>query len=69
VSGTSPSLQLFLEVLGADGNAYPLWQPAAITAAGLTEAVVSIGAAGAVRLRWALSGTSPSFTFSASLEG
>ena len=69
VSGTAPSAQFALDVLGADGNAYTLWTSAAVTAAGEVAAVVNIGAAGAVRLRWAITGTTPSFTFSASLEG
>jgi hypothetical protein len=75
VSGTSPSLTLLLERLGADGVWYPVWSPSAITAVGalstsvgpacLTNAVV----VPTMRLRWVLGGTSPSFTFSASIHG
>lgn len=75
VSGTSPSLQIYVEVLGSDGVWYEVWKPSAITAAGQ-----SIGAIGpgfgldAVfpaqsRLRFEATGTSPSFTLSASVNG
>lgn len=74
-SGTSPTLTLFLDRLGADGNWYPIWSPTAVTAAGVVSTSVGPGCATAevptnnIRLRWVLGGTSPSFTFSASIIG
>ena len=74
-SGTSPSLTLILERLAADGNWYQIWSPTAITAAGTASTSVGPGCATAqvftqtIRLRWVISGTSPSFTFSASIVG
>lgn len=74
-SGTSPTLTLFLDRLGADGVWYPIWSPTAVTAAGTLSTSVGPGCATAevptnnIRLRWVLGGTSPSFTFSASILG
>jgi hypothetical protein len=74
-SGTSPSLTLILERLAADGNWYEIWSPTAITAAGAASTSIGPGCATAqvytqtIRLRWLISGTSPSFTFSASIVG
>jgi hypothetical protein len=75
VAGTSPSLSLFFEVLGADGVWYAVWKPTAVTAAGQTVTTIGPAAAtGAVfsaegRLRLALSGTTPKFTLSADVHG
>lgn len=77
VSGTSPTLQLFLDRLMADGATYsPLWQSSIITTAQQMPPV-SIGPGCSVahsiglfvRLRWVIAGTSPSFTFIASIIG
>lgn len=74
-SGTSPSLQPYLEVLGADGVWYQVWKPTAITATGQTFATFGPGESnGAVftataRLRLEATGTTPSFTLSASING
>ncbi len=74
-SGTSPTLALFVDRLGADGNWYPIWSPTALTAAGQLSTSIGPGCAVAevptnnIRLRWVLGGTSPSFTFSASIIG
>lgn len=75
VSGTSASLQPYLEVLGADNVWYTVWKPSAITAAGQSVAVVGPDAANSAvfaanaRLRLEVSGTTPSFTLSASVNG
>lgn len=71
VSGTSPSLALSLE-WSNDGTTWATGDPAdtltALTAAG--RRVKSFAARGAyVRLAWAITGTTPSFTFSASAYG
>ena len=73
VSGTTPTLDLYLEHLGADGVWYTTWHPTQITAVGTASTSVGPGAATpavltqTVRLRWAVGGTTPSFTFSASI--
>ena len=72
-SGTSPTLQLVLERQGADGIWYAVWSPTSITAVGTASTSVGPGCAtaasltGAIRLRWVVGGTTPSFTFSASI--
>jgi hypothetical protein len=69
----SVSLTLFVEGKAADGNWYPLWSSSAIVAAGETSTSIGPGTAtevvltGTIRFRWALTGTSA--TFSASIEG
>lgn len=74
-SGTSPSIAFFLERQGADANWYAVWSPTALTAAGTISTSIGPGCSTAeiltntVRLRWEISGTSPSFTFSASIWG
>lgn len=71
-SGTNPTIQYFWERKGADGNYYPLWQTAVLTAAtntlspnigpGMAYNVV-LGTIG--RLRWVVGGTAtPTFTHS-----
>ncbi len=75
VSGTSPTLQPYLEVLGSDGVWYEVWKPSALTATGQTFATLGEGQSnGAVfaaqaRLRFEVTGTSPSFTLSADVHG
>ena len=75
VSGTTPSMLLYVERQGADGNWYPIWTSSAITAIGLTSTSIGSGLAtpaalgSTIRLRWAITGTTPSFTFSASIVG
>lgn len=75
VAGTTPTLAFALDNLGADGVWYTLWTSAAVTAVGQTVAHLGVGAAtnvafgATVRLRWTISGTTPSFTFSASIIG
>ncbi|GAC1368585.1 MAG: hypothetical protein NVSMB30_05340 [Hymenobacter sp.] len=75
VAGTSPALNLFVDRLGADAIWYPVWSSATIAAVGVTStsigAGLSVAAAltTAARLRWTITGTTPSFTFSASIVG
>lgn len=75
LSGTTPSLQAYLEVLGSDGVWYQVWKPSAITAVGQTVTTLGPNAAtGAVwsnqaRLRLELTGTTPSVTLSADVHG
>lgn len=76
VSGTTPSMTAFVEGLDeASGVWYPVLQSAPITSTGFTLlsiyhgiAVVANQSASAVlpatfRVRWAITGTTPSFTF------
>lgn len=74
-SGTTPTCTFFVEYLGADGNWYVVWKSSQITAAAVISASVGPGAKtptasppdATLRLRWAIGGTTPSFTFSASI--
>jgi hypothetical protein len=76
VSGTTPSITFFVDRIGADGNWYQL-APAAFpaqTAVGTLSVSLGPGDTGAamtqqIRFRWVVSGTGPSFTFSASIIG
>jgi hypothetical protein len=69
VSGTSPSLQFYVETYDPVNNLWfqlpgTMGQPAAITSAGST--VIQLNNFGrTVRLRWTVSGTGASFTLSA----
>ena len=75
VAGTSPSMQLYFEILGADGVWYAVWKPTAVTAAGQQITTLGPGCATAAvlgvqaRLRAVISGTTPSFTLSADVHG
>lgn len=75
-AGTSPGIQLILELKGPDGIYYPIYTGTSITATG-AQAPVFIGpglptnvilATDLCRLRWVIAGTSsPSVTASVSL--
>lgn len=74
ITGTgTPTITFFLERQGADGNWYPIWSPTAITTTGITSTSVGPGCATDavvtenIRLRWTVSGTTPSFTTSISI--
>ena len=75
VSGTSPTLQVFVDRKGADGVYYPIWQCVTITAATMVSTTIGAGMSIAqgfgslVRLRWIIGGTSASVTFSGSIIG
>jgi hypothetical protein len=75
-TGTSPTLQFFLDRKGADGVSYNVWSSSPITVAAI-QVSASIGAGlaspqsfGSLGIfRWVLGGTSPNFTFSYSIIG
>lgn len=75
VTGTSPSCAFVLERKGADGVYYAIASPAAVTAP--RQVSLSVGTllstpaalGSVVRLRWVITGTTPSFTFTASAIG
>ena len=80
VAGTTPNMALFLERQGTDGVWYPIWSPTAITAATTLSVTVSANTPAGTsnvqhsfgdtaRLRWAITGTNPSFTWSGSIKG
>lgn len=76
VSGTSPTIQFFVDRKGADGSYYPIWQQSSASTA-IGQVSTSIGAGcssnqafgSTIRLRWTIGGTSPSWTFSYSIIG
>jgi len=76
-SGTSPTVQFFIERKSADGNYTNIWQSAVISASS-AQVFQSIGPKCSTkeslgltcRLRWAIGGSSsPTKTFSASIQG
>lgn len=75
VSGTTPSATFVVERQGADGVWYVVATSPAITAAGTWTTSIGPGCSVAheltdsIRLRWTITGTTPSFTFSASITG
>lgn len=75
VSGTTPSMTLYVDRQGADGVWYTIYTSAAQTAVGTVSTSIGVGAAtnsafgDVARLRWAITGTTPSFTFTASIKG
>lgn len=76
VAGTNtPSMTLYVDRLGADGVWYPIYTSSAVTAAAVVSTSLGRGAAtnatfgATARLRWVITGTTPSFTFSASIVG
>lgn len=74
-SGTTPTLDVFVEGLDANGVWFTLWHPTQIT--GAIATAQSIGPGGqtpllvpdTIRVRWVIGGTTPSFTFSISVIG
>jgi hypothetical protein len=75
VSGTTPSIQFFVDRKDANSIYTNLWSSSAITATSSISSTIgafatnkqALGAI--VRLRWTITGTSPSFTFSISVIG
>ena len=75
VSGTSPTIQFFIDRKDANGFYYNIWSSNTVSAS--TPISTTIGAFAAinqalgstVKLRWTITGTSPNFTFSASVIG
>ena len=75
VTGTTPSCTFTFDRQGADGNWYTVYTSSAQTATGNISTDIGPGCAvnhvltGVGRLTWTISGTTPSFTFSASVVG
>jgi hypothetical protein len=75
VSGTSPTIQFFIDRKDVNGVYYQLWSsnvvstavPISTTIGAFATINQALGAN--VRLRWTITGTTPSFTFSASITG
>jgi hypothetical protein len=75
VSGTSPTLQFFVDRVDANNIPNPIWQSSLFT--GVTQERTSIGpgltypeSLGAnIKVRWVVGGSSPSFTLSSSFVG
>lgn len=74
-SGTSPTLNFYVDRLGLDGNWYTIFSSAQLTAIGTVSASIGSGLStnqsfgSDIRIRWAIGGTTPSFTFTISLIG
>lgn len=75
VSGTSPTIQFFVDRKDVNGIYYQLWSSNVVSAASPISTTIGAFAAinqalgTTVRLRWTITGTTPSFTFSASITG
>lgn len=75
VAGVGPSMTLFIERQGADSVWYPIYTSPAVTAARTVSTSVGQGMtvaqslASNIRVRYDITGTNASFTFSASLVG
>jgi hypothetical protein len=75
VSGTSPTIQFFVDRKDANGIYYNLWTDSSVNATGQRSvtigpfATITQSLGSTVKLRWTIAGTSPSFTFSASVIG
>lgn len=76
VSGSSPVIQFFIDRKDALGNYYTIWssasginsaQAVSRTIGAFAETAQALGST--VRLRWTIGGSTPSFTFSASIIG
>lgn len=74
VAGTSPSLQVFLDVADVSGTWYQVLAVTAQTAAGVQSAVgnplsATPIATGLYRLRWTITGTNPVFNVAVTAFG
>jgi hypothetical protein len=70
VSGTSPSLDVYIEGKNQVSGKYKtLFSQTGITAVWTWWFTITTLAFKYIRVRWVISGTSPSFTFSVGLEG
>lgn len=68
VTGTTPVLNIYVDSLGVDGVWYNIWSGSQISSDGSQVAqLTNFGQT--IRLRWVIGGTTPSFTFSASIIG
>lgn len=74
-SGTTPTLNIYVDRKGVDGNYYNVWAAGQVSGSGTISTTIGAGAATdqdfgeTARLRWVVGGTTPSFTFSASITG
>lgn len=75
VTGTTPTYQLMVDRLGADGIYYNIYTGTSITAVGVVSINVGVGAStnvsfgSTIRFREIIGGTTPSFTRSMSIIG
>lgn len=76
VSGSSPVIQFFIDRKGVDGNYYNIWSSSSgINSTGVVSRTIGAFAeteqalGSTVKLRWTIGGSTPSFTFSASIIG
>lgn len=75
VSGTTPTIQFFVDRKGNDGIYYVIYTGSSINTVQAVSTSLGAGMAQSVsfgttaRLRWVIGGTTPSFTFSASIIG
>lgn len=75
LTGTTPTFQVFVDRLGADGVYYVIYTGASLNTPGTVTASLGVGASTnvsfgyAVRVRIAIAGTTPAATFTASLIG
>lgn len=75
ISGTTPTLNAYLDRLGSDGEWYTIWSGAQITAVGTQSTSIGAGLAdnasfgSTCRFRYVIGGTTPSVTFSVSIQG
>jgi hypothetical protein len=75
VSGTSPTIQFFVDRKDVNGIYYQLWSSSVVSAASPISttigafATINQALGATVRLRWTITGTTPNFTFSASITG
>lgn len=74
VAGTTPTLQATINGKGPDNVYYPLYVSASITATGKTQAYIgptlpiNIELTPVIQVVFVIGGTTPSFTFSATIE-
>jgi hypothetical protein len=75
VTGTTPTYQIFIDRLGADGIYYNIYTGTSIVAVGVVSITVGVGAStnvgfgNVIRVREVVGGGTPSFTRSASIIG
>lgn len=75
ISGTTPTIQFFVDRKGNDGIYYVIYTGSSINTVQAVSVSLGAGMGQSVsfgttaRLRWTIGGTTPSFTFSASIIG
>jgi hypothetical protein len=75
ITGTTPTLDIYLDRKGADGVYYQIWHATQVTAVGAVSTSVGLGApvnhslGMIVRLRFALGGTTPAATLTRNVVG